>query len=191
MTTQKIQLAIKASPEQVWQALTDGALTPAYYIGFAAHYDLQVGKPYRYTAGGGDMITGTVLDVDPGRKLTTTFNGHWDADVAALPESTVNFTVFEPFMPMPGVTFLSCVHDGLPDTESAAHLEIGWVSILSGLKTLLETDAPMAAAPQPESVRLATGAPEEVAPDQHCGGHGGPAQPAGQPLASIDVRGVV
>ena len=59
----------------------------------------------------------------------------------------MTFSVFEPFMPMPGVTFLSCGHEGLPDTEAAAHLEIGWVSILSGLKTLLETDAPMAAAP--------------------------------------------
>ena len=44
---------------------------------------------------------------------------------------------------MPGVTFLSLVHEGLPDTEAAAHLEIGWVTILSGLKTLLETDAPI------------------------------------------------
>lgn len=42
-------------------------------------------------------------------------------------------------MPMPDVTFLSCVHENLPATESARHLDIGWVSILSGLKTLLET----------------------------------------------------
>jgi hypothetical protein len=44
---------------------------------------------------------------------------------------------------MPGVTFLALVHDGLPDTPAADHLEIGWVTILSGLKTLLETGAPI------------------------------------------------
>ncbi len=142
-TAAKLQFAIRATPEQVWQALTDGAITPAYYVGFTADFDLTPGGRYRYTAGGGDMITGSVLAVEPGRTLQTTFNGYWDPQVAELPESTVTFTIFEPFMPMPGVTFLSCVHEGLPDTDAAAHLETGWVAILSGLKTLLETGAPM------------------------------------------------
>ncbi len=147
-TTQKIQLAIRATPQQVWHALTDGSVTPAYYVGFTAEYgDLTPGTSYRYTAGGGDVITGEILEVEPGRKLVTTFNGSWAPDVAELPTSTVAFEVFEPFMPMPGVTFLSCVHTGLPDTEAAAQLEIGWVSILSGLKTLLETGQPLATPP--------------------------------------------
>lgn len=143
--TPKIRLAVKATPDQVWAALTDGEITPAYYVGFRAEYDLTPGSPYRYTAGGGDMITGTVLEVEPGRRLRTTFNGLWDPAMAALPESTVTFSIEEPFMPMPGVTLLSCVHEDLPDGEAAAHLEAGWVAILSGLKTLLETGAPMTA----------------------------------------------
>ena len=49
-------------------------------------------------------------------------------------------------MPMPGVTLLTCVHDGLPDAPVTDHLELGWVSILSGLKTLVETGAPMVGA---------------------------------------------
>jgi len=145
--TQKLQLAIRATPDQVWQALTDGEITPGYYVGFRAEYDLTPGAGYRYTVGGGDVITGTVLAVEPGRLLQTTFNGYWDPSVAALPESTVTFRIDEPFMPMPGVTFLSCVHEGLPATDAAARLEIGWVAILSGLKTLLETGAPMAGEP--------------------------------------------
>ena len=81
--------------------------------------------------------------MQPGSRLTTTFNGYWDPAVAALPESTVSFILSEPSMPMPGVTVLTCVHTGLPDTPVAAGLESGWVSILSGLKTLLETGTPM------------------------------------------------
>jgi len=146
--TQKLQFAIRATPDEVWRALTDGEITPAYYVGFRAEFDLTPGGRYRYTAGGGDMITGTVLAVRPGQLLQTTFNGYWDPMVAQLPESTVTFRIVEPFMPMPGVTFLSCVHEGVADPEAAAHLEIGWVSILSGLKTLLETGAPMVGRPQ-------------------------------------------
>lgn len=143
-TTQTIRLAIRATPDQVWQALTDGSVTPAYYVGFQAHFgDLAPGSAYSYTAGGGDMITGTVLKSEPGRRLTTTFNGHWDPAVAALPESVVTFSIVDPDMPMPGVTILSCVHDGLPATEVARHLGTGWVSIFSGLKTLLETGTPL------------------------------------------------
>jgi len=146
--TQRLQIAIRASPEEVWRALTDGEITPAYYVGFRAEFDLTPGGRYRYTAGAGDMITGTVLAVDPGQLLRTTFNGYWDPMVAQLPESIVTFRIVEELMPMPAVTFLSCVHEGVVDAQAAAHLEIGWVSILSGLKTLLETGAPMVGRPQ-------------------------------------------
>lgn len=122
-------------------------MTPQYYVGFQAHFDLTPGAAYRYTAGGGDVITGTVLAVEHGALLRTTFDGHWDPAVAALPESVVSFTVFPPLMPVPGVTCLSCQHDGLPDTEAARHVELGWVTILSGLKTLLETGEPLVPSP--------------------------------------------
>jgi uncharacterized protein YndB with AHSA1/START domain len=147
MTTITVHHAIKAEPETIWRALVDSEMTPAYYVGFAAEFDLTEGAPYRYTAGGGDMITGTVLEVDPGRHLVTTFRGLWDPAVAELPESTVTFTIGDTAMPMPGVTLLSCVHDGLPDGAVTTHLELGWVSILSGLKTLVETGSPMVGAP--------------------------------------------
>ena len=146
-TTQKVTLAIKASPDAVWNALVDGDTTPAYYYGFRAEYDLTPGAPYRYTAGGGEVIHGSVVDVEPGTSLQVTFNGLWDPAVAELPESTVTFSISEPSMPMPGVTVLSLVHTGLPDTPAAAGIESGWVSILSGLKTLLETGSPMVGAP--------------------------------------------
>ncbi len=144
----RIGIAVRADADAVWNALTDGAVTPAYYYGFTAEIPQEAGQDYRYTAGGGDMITGRVLSVEPGRSLSMTFSGHWSPDVAALPESTVHFTLTEPPMPLPGVTVLTCVHEGLPEGATAGHLEAGWVTILSRLKTLLETGPPLAAAPQ-------------------------------------------
>ena len=71
-TTLDVQLALRATPEQVWQALTDGDVTPAYYLDFQAHYgDLAPGSSYTYTAGGGDMITGEILESSPGERLKT------------------------------------------------------------------------------------------------------------------------
>lgn len=147
MSTITVHHAIKADPETIWQALVDGEITPAYYVGFTADFDLTPGAPYRYTAGGGDMIVGTVVEVEPAKRLVTTFRGLWNPDVAEIPESTVIFELGQTAMPMPGVTLVSCVHEGLPDGPVATHLELGWVSILSGLKTLVETGAPMAGAP--------------------------------------------
>ena len=141
------QIAIRAEAKQVFDALTDGATTPAYYYGFTAEYDLAPGRPYRYTAGGQDVITGELIDVDPGRGFSATFRGAWTPEVAQLPESTVTFSLADPPMATPGVTVLTLRHDGLPDTGAAAGVEIGWVLILSGLKTLLETGAPMVDAP--------------------------------------------
>ena len=148
MQTITIHQAIKGDPDSIWRALVDGALTPAYYVGFAAEFDLTPGAPYRYTVGGGDMITGRVVEVEPGHKLVTTFRGLWEPAVADLPETTVTFVLGATAMPMPGVTLLTCIHEGLPESSVAAHLELGWVTILSGLKTLIETGAPMVGAPR-------------------------------------------
>jgi len=144
-TVTTVRFAVRATPEQIWAALTDADVTPAYYVGFRAEIDPTPGAAYRYTAGGGDMITGRVLEAEPGRRLVTTFNGHWDAYVDALPESVVTFELSDTVMPLPGVTLLTCRHEGLATAEAADNLELGWVSILSGLKTLLETGRPLAA----------------------------------------------
>lgn len=146
MTDLTTTLAVRAPAEAVWSALLDGDTSPAYYLGFRAEIDPTPGADYRYTAGGGEMIAGTVLEAEAGRRLTMTFRGAWDPAVAALEESTVTFELVDPAMPMPGVTFLSCTHEGLPAGPVRDHLGLGWVAILSGLKTLLETGTPMVGA---------------------------------------------
>lgn len=146
-TTLTHATAIKTDPQAVWTALTDGRISPAYYYGFSVASDWVVGAPYTYTADGAPVIEGIVTDVDPGRSVAMTFNGRWEPAVAALPESTVAIRLTDPAMPTPGVTILSLVHEGITDPATAADLDAGWTLILSGLKTLLETGAPLVAAP--------------------------------------------
>lgn len=144
-TAVSVELAIRADAAAVWRALVDGAITPAYYYGFAAEFPAASGAPYRYTAGGADMITGTVTSLVAERELAMTFDGHWQPDVAALPTSAVRIQLGAPAMPLPGVTVLRLEHTGLAPSETARDLHHGWAMILSGLKTLLETGQPLAA----------------------------------------------
>lgn len=151
MTAQKIQIAIGADPAQVWTAITDPTITPAYYYGFEAHYDLTPGAEYSYVSNGRRVITGRLREVVEGKKLSMTFAGSWAPDVAELPESVVTYDLGETAMAIPGLTALTLTHEGLPDTGAARDVEKGWVLILSGLKTLLETGHPLVPARVTES----------------------------------------
>jgi uncharacterized protein YndB with AHSA1/START domain len=143
-TVRTVSLAIKAEPAAIWAALTDGAVSPAYYYGFAVDSSFDAGAPYTYRVGDIEMITGRIESVDAHRSLSMTFNGAWSPEVAALPESFVIYELSEPAMPTPGVTILTLRHVGMPDGPTADGIEAGWVLILSGLKTLLETGEPLA-----------------------------------------------
>lgn len=147
MTTQKIQLAIKASPETVWNALVSPEVSPAYYYGFQARIDPTPGTDYSYVSEGREVIAGRVLDAAPGRSIRMTFAGSWTPSVAELPESEVTYELGTTEMAGAGVTRLTLTHEGLPDTQAARDIEQGWVLILSGLKTLLETGEPLIPAP--------------------------------------------
>lgn len=150
MTTQTVQLVIEATPDEVWRAVTDAAVTPAYYFGFTARYDqLEPGASYSYTVGDAPVITGRLREVVPGSKLSMTFAGTWADDVAELPESVVTYEFGESAMRVPGLTHLTLTHEGLPDTDAARNVERGWVLILSSLKTLLETGHALVPAPAP------------------------------------------
>jgi uncharacterized protein YndB with AHSA1/START domain/DNA-binding transcriptional ArsR family regulator len=137
---------IKASPEKVWQAITDSEFTRRYYFASTIESDLEVGSPYRRLIGGHEAIVGEVLEVDPPRRLVTTFDARWDEAVAADPPSRITWELSEA---SPGVVQLTVVHEGLvPGTatyEQVSHPH-GMSYILSGLKSLLETGEPLTAA---------------------------------------------
>ncbi len=143
MTTHTLPLAIKASRAEVWNALVNPAVTPGYYYGFAAHYPAVAGEAYSYESGGHEVIAGHVLEFVPEEKVRMTFRGSWAPDVAALDESTVTIELSDKSMGFAGVTVLTLTHEGLPDGATSHSLGQGWVVILSGLKTLLETGQPL------------------------------------------------
>jgi uncharacterized protein YndB with AHSA1/START domain len=69
---------IAATPERVWDALTSAEFSRKYFFGNAVEIDLKVGGAYIVRAPDGAVhISGEVIECDPLRKLSVTFNVNW------------------------------------------------------------------------------------------------------------------
>jgi len=134
-TTQVYQLFIRATPEQVWGAITKSEFTTQYF--FASRIEMEDGRRRAYGPGGELWGDSAILEEDPPRRLVHEWQGLYDPDLAAEETSRVTWEI-EP--QDGGITKLTLIHDqleGAPKTaESVAN---GWMFVLSGLKTLLET----------------------------------------------------
>jgi uncharacterized protein YndB with AHSA1/START domain/DNA-binding transcriptional ArsR family regulator len=137
---------IKATPERVWDAITNSDFTQQYYFASTVESDWAPGAPYVYSINGDTAIVGEVVEADPPRKLVCTFDARWDEHVTPDPPSRITWELASAG---DGVTQLTVVHDGFDSrTATLEQVNGGMPLILSGLKTLLETGEPLHA-PQP------------------------------------------
>jgi uncharacterized protein YndB with AHSA1/START domain len=83
-----------------------------------------------------------VFEADPPRRLVHQWISAYDPELAAEEPSRITWEI-EP--QESGVTKLTVVHDQLEGApKTAEQVAGGWMYLLSGLKTLLETGAPLA-----------------------------------------------
>ncbi|HAH10987.1 MAG TPA: GntR family transcriptional regulator, partial [Alphaproteobacteria bacterium] len=139
---QVYEILIKASPEAVWRALTSPEMTPAFNFGARVEGDWRAGGKLTYwTPEGTVMWDGDILECQPPHRLVTTFRANWQADFADDRPSKCTYEIVQA---MPGVSKLTVVHEDF-DGPTATYKSVaqGWMVILSGLKTLLETGKPM------------------------------------------------
>jgi uncharacterized protein YndB with AHSA1/START domain len=137
------EIVIRASAEAVWDALTNGTLTPHYYYGTAVEGDWQAGGSMRYrSADGSIMLDGSVIAAEKPTKLVTTFRAHWDRAFANDRPTRCTWLLEQ----RGDLCKLTLIHDEF-DGETATFRAVGdgWSLILSGLKTLLETGKPLTA----------------------------------------------
>jgi uncharacterized protein YndB with AHSA1/START domain len=154
---QAYRVYIRATPEAIWTAITDPAWSERYGYGVSSHYDLQPGGSYRGLAneamraqGAPEIaVDGEVIEADPPRKLVQTWRLAMDPGLAAAGFTRLTYEI-DPLDG--GVTKLTVTHD-LTDAPANAGIVAGemedsgagggWAWVLSGLKTLLETGAPL------------------------------------------------
>jgi uncharacterized protein YndB with AHSA1/START domain len=130
---------IEATPEKVWQALTDADLTAAYW-GHRNVSDWQVGSTWEHqrTDGTGIAdIVGTVVESQPTSRLVTTWSSPDNA--SAEDASRVTFEI-EPYGE---IIRLTVTHEDLASDTDRRDVALGWPAVLSNLKSLIETGSPL------------------------------------------------
>jgi uncharacterized protein YndB with AHSA1/START domain/DNA-binding transcriptional ArsR family regulator len=141
---QVYQIFIRATAEQIWDAITRPEFTAKYFYGSRVATSGTRGTPIRHYAPDGTTLWGddTIVESDPPGRLVHTWRSLYDPALAAEPPSRVTWDI----EPQPGgVTKLSVVHDELEHSpQTATHVGGGWMFILSGLKTVLETGSALA-----------------------------------------------
>jgi uncharacterized protein YndB with AHSA1/START domain len=135
-TTQVFQVFIKATPEQVWDAITKPEFTEKYF--FAAKVELKDGRRVSYGPNGELWGDEPIFEEDPPRRLVHGWRSLYDPELVQEEESRVTWEIEAGD---DGVSLLTVVHDqleGAPKT-AAKVAGVGWMGVLSSLKTFLET----------------------------------------------------
>jgi uncharacterized protein YndB with AHSA1/START domain len=145
---------IASTPEQVWQALTSAEFSRKYFFGNAVEVDLRIGGAYVVRAPDGSLhISGEVIECDPPKKLTVTFNVNWPMLIEKLGPTLVSYEI-EPAGSAVRLT-LTEAHDRPIDDDILSGGRTGWPAILSSLKSLLETGEPLVVKMEPPQKMLA------------------------------------
>ena len=82
--TQVYQVFIKASPEQVWDAITQPEFTTQYFYGSVIESTLEPGSPYRGWSGdhAQQLVDGEVLEAERPSRLSHTWRALYDEETA-------------------------------------------------------------------------------------------------------------
>jgi uncharacterized protein YndB with AHSA1/START domain len=145
---------IASTPERVWEALTSAEFSRKYFSGNAVEVDLKVGGAFVVrTPDGSVHISGEVIECDPLRKLTITFNVNWPQLIEKLGPTLVTYEI-EPVGDVVKLTLIQS-HDRSIDDDVLSGGRQGWPAILSSLKSLLETGEPLVIKMEPPQRMLA------------------------------------
>jgi uncharacterized protein YndB with AHSA1/START domain len=155
VTTQVYRVFIRATPQAIWDAITRPEWTERYGYRGRSEYDLRPGGAFRAVASpqmlamgmAEQLVDGEVVEADPPRRRVHTWRFLWSEEIAAEGPTRVTFEIEEG---EGGTSRLTVTHELENAPTTAAYLagEIadaggGWSWVLSDLKTLLETGAPL------------------------------------------------
>ena len=128
------EIYIKTTPERLWEAITDTDLRRKYTFGAVVTSDWTPGSRYEGAGPGNLIFEGENLEVDPPHRLVQSFTPLWSDDVKSEGTSRITWEI----EPVGDSCRLLVTHDQLREGANDK-LYGGWMMVLSGLKTLLET----------------------------------------------------
>jgi len=133
---------IRATPERVWDALTQSAFTSKFFFGRTVESDWKQGSPWKMLLPDGGLdVFGEVLISDRPRKLQLTWDVEW-SDEPDPPKAAIITYDIEPAGDAVKLTMTQHTTSAIPRKYLKAGAQ-GWAIILSSLKSLLETGEPL------------------------------------------------
>jgi uncharacterized protein YndB with AHSA1/START domain len=143
-TVHVYEIFINAPLQRVWDALLDPEYTRQYFHGTTFLSDFRPGSGYRNVLPGDrDAVEGVIEEIDPPHRLVMTWHVLYDAALAAEPPGRVEWRLTSA-NDEGSVTRVTLRHGDLALSPLTwENVRLGWVEILDGFKTLLETGRPM------------------------------------------------
>jgi uncharacterized protein YndB with AHSA1/START domain len=136
------EIEVAATPERVWDAITDPQQTRKYFYGALSISNWQVGSRWTSESENGEVyLDGEILEIDPPRRLVHTLHVVHEPTAAAEAPSRVEWEI----TPIGDKCRLTMIHTGR-GPATVEYTAGGWDTILGGLKELLETGSVVAAA---------------------------------------------
>ncbi len=135
-------IIIQTSNALLWDALINPEITQHYFFKLKVKSEWRSGARVEYfNPEGEDIISGEVITCQPISKIVYSFRGHTAANGERDPYSRVCFEIEELHA---NACKLTVVHDDF-ESENTTYNNVGggWPTILSGLKTYLETGKPL------------------------------------------------
>ncbi|MBV9558620.1 MAG: SRPBCC family protein [Pseudolabrys sp.] len=129
---------IAATPEKVWQALTDPVFSKQYFFGFAVDVEPKAGGVFKLLYPDGRVhAIGAVADWSPPRRFSATWLIEGMGEFDQLPACLVTYDIEQSGQAV-RLTMTESHSWDIPDAILAGGRS-GWPAVLSNLKSLLET----------------------------------------------------
>jgi len=132
---------IRTTPEKLWRALMEPDFTRQYWMGTTQECAWKPGAAWKILFSDGRMAdSGEVVEIEPQRKLILNWRNEMFPELTAEGYSRMSYELEQA-----GETVKLTVRHEMDKSDSKFIKAVsnGWPIILSGLKSLLETGAPI------------------------------------------------
>lgn len=128
---------IRTTPARLWEALTQPEFVRQYWFNTTVECDWKKGSPWKLTGPDGTLMdTGEILEIDPPRRMVIRWLNVWSPELKAEGPSRCTMEL----EPVDRAVKLTITHEiDRPESRFITAVSGGWPSILSNLKSLLET----------------------------------------------------
>lgn len=133
------QAYIRASVEEVWQAIIDGDKTVQYFYGTRVESDWEPGSPMNYYDSNGGLVSeGEIISIDAPKRIEFTFQALWDPELIEEGPAREVWAIRD----VNGMAELTIeLYDVTVGDKTYEDFVGGFPYIVSGMKSLLETGA--------------------------------------------------